>query len=539
MATNGHKNAALLYADTQRSTIGTHSYICRELSGKPVLRRTLERLHNVTSLDEIIVFCPTDQVDAIMPLLQGTTAEVIGLNEAVPLNSYVKRRKWSLASWRGGIHEATVDDELAATQEMVRHLRQRNIYTALAVPAEAALIDAQLLNELLDHHHQHAETVRFTFTQAAPGLACSAFRLDLLHELTLTGGHIGDLIAYRPDAPQADFIMGDSCYRVDSALYLTPFRFLADNRRSFEMLGNLLAGENGHPVSASEAIAAVKPCLRQPGRLPAELEIEITSEPSLRIGGYPHGTVSRGPMSPDQFGQIVASCRPYDDICLTLGGFGEPLAHPQLKEIIAMAKAAGIFAINIETDGRRLDDNLANMLLNSGIDVLSVFLDADSEELYRQVKGQGGFDELAARLETFITASQKINGPQVVPHLVKTRRTMADMERFYDRWLTACGAAVITGYNDFAGQIHDQSVMNMCPPRRFPCRRLWRCLSILADGTATICSQDFKALYPIGSAFETGVEQLWNGDKLNQLRQEHLDNDYHHPLCNLCKHWPR
>lgn len=540
MATNGRKNAALIYADMNRSTIGTRSYVNRELAGKPVLRRTVERLLSIDSLDTCVVFCPSDQVNAIASLVQGTAADVVGLKEPVFVNPYVKRRKWSLASWRGGIHEATVDDEFAATQEMVLCSRQRDIYTALAVPAEAVLIDGQLLQGLLEHHHQHVEQMRYTFSQAAPGLTCSAFRLDLLHELTLSKGHIGDLIAYHPDSPQPDFIMQESCYRVDSPLYLTPFRFLADNQRSFEALECLLAAENGRPVSAAQAITVIAPRLLQPGRLPAELEIEITTEPSLRIAGYPHGKIQHGRMSVNQFRQIVAGCQSYDDICLTLGGFGEPMAHPQLMDIIAIAKNAGIFAINIETDGRRLDDKMADMLLNSDVDVLSVFLDADSENLYRQVKGEGGFDELTARLEAFVEASNKVNGPQVVPHLVKTRQTMAEMERFYDRWLKTCGAAVIVGYNDFAGQIADQSVMNMCPPRRFPCRRLWRCLTIFADGTATICPQDFKAAHSLGNAFTISVEDLWSGETINALRQAHLKNDYGiNPLCTHCKEWPR
>ena len=80
----------------------------------------------------------------------------------------------------------------------------------------------------------------------------------------------------------------------------------------------------------------------------------------------------------------------------------------------------------------------------------------------------------------------------------------------------------------------------MCPPKRFPCRHLWRCLTILADGTATMCGQDFKAAHPIGNAFTESVEDLWNSEKLNQIRQRHQNGEFGvNALCAQCKEWPR
>jgi spiro-SPASM protein len=235
-------------------------------------------------------------------------------------------------------------------------------------------------------------------------------------------------------------------------------------------------------------------------------------------------------------------CSDYDDICLTLGGFGEPLAHPQLLDMISAAKNAGIFGINIETDGRALHGELADALLESSVDTISVYLDADSDLLYRQVKGNDGFEAVVNQLETF---QEKRNardnkGPILVAHLVKTHQTMPEMEAFYDRWIRCCGCAVIVGYNDFAGQIEDHSVMNMAPPRRFPCRRLSHCMMILADGQVSICSQDFLFRHSIGNVFKNSVKELWQSEALEQLRKSHQDGNFAaNPLCAKCKDWFR
>ena len=233
------------------------------------------------------------------------------------------------------------------------------------------------------------------------------------------------------------------------------------------------------------------------------LEIEINTDASLRIKDYPHrrADIVRGPMALAGFEKIVTDCRTYDDICLTIGGFGEPLYHPDLIDMIAAAKQAGIFGINIETDATHLKGKLAQSLLESQVDIISVYLDANDEQLYRQVKGQNGFAEIVEQLEQFIDQSSKQygGGPLILPHMVKTRETIPQMEDFYDRWKSKCGSAVIVGYNDFNGQIEDKTVMNMAPPGRTICRQLKFCMSILANGSVTTCMQDFNGKNTIGN----------------------------------------
>lgn len=239
------------------------------------------------------------------------------------------------------------------------------------------------------------------------------------------------------------------------------------------------------------------------------------------------------------FEKIVTDCAAFDDICITIGGFGEPLVHPDLQGMIETAKKAGILGVNIETDGLALEGELSEALAESAADVISVYVDANSRELYEQVKGQDRFEQVERNLEAFIDKVSD-RGPMVIPHLVKTRETMAEMEEFYGRWLDRCGAAVIVGYNDYAGQIEDKAVMDMCPPQRYPCSRLYRTLTILADGNATICSQDFTGQQIIGNVEERSVSELWQSEKMNRLRSAHQTGKFDsNVLCAKCKEWHR
>lgn len=540
-----HKDGALLWVDLERGPLGLPSRAGDLLAGEAVLRRTVRRLERAQALQVILVCCPAAQAAPVERLLQGTRADVAALQEAVPISTYVPRRKWALASWRGGIREATVFDEQSVTAEMAQAAAAHGLTTVVQVAAEAVLIDPELIEAMLAQHHEHEQMFRFTFSQAPPGLGPCIYRLDMLGEVASLAAHVGDVLAYDPAGPHSDYIINETNYQLDMELVTAQGRCLADTARSFAALERALSACNGSWLdwTATDAVRHLALGTDDVDIFPRELEVEITTEPSLRISGYPHrwdqGRCERGPMSVELFEKIVHDCAACDDVCLTIGGFGEPLAHPDLAAMIKAAKAAGIFGINVETDGRALTGKMAETLLGGDVDVVSVYLDANSPELYEQVKGRTGFEQVAQQIEAFIDTAGP-NGPLVLPHLVKTRQTMADMESFYDRWLTRAGAAVIVGHNAFAGQIADQSVMDMQPPQRTPCRHLNRCLTILADGQVAMCSQDFTGQCVVGSVKEQNIADIWAGPTLTALRQAHRQGNFVvNDLCKNCKEWHR
>ena len=245
-------------------------------------------------------------------------------------------------------------------------------------------------------------------------------------------------------------------------------------------------------------------------------------------------------MSLSLFEKIVNDCKDFDDIGLTLGGFGEPLVHDDFFAIIQAAKRAHIFGINVITDGKALCGDVASQLLDSPVDVITVSLDANSPQLYHRLKGEDCFDQVVSQIESFIEKSKAADGPLIVPTMVKMRENFSEMEPFYDRWLRRCGSVVLDGYNSFAGQIENLAIMNMSPPARRPCRRLSSRMTILADGNVVACEQDFQGRYLIGNVSEQTIGQLWHGEKINELRQAHNNGHFAcNKLCDACEEWHR
>ncbi|MBN1436433.1 MAG: SPASM domain-containing protein [Sedimentisphaerales bacterium] len=554
------KSAAVLYADQNRSTLGTQGRIAQILGDTAVLTRTIKRLEAVVGLNDILVFCPSEQEPLITELTEGTRATVCGLAQEVPVSKAIRKRKWSLRGWRGGLGASTQFDELPFTAEMVQILQERQIEVVISIAPEAVVVDPKLLSELLAHHKRNDETMRFTFSQTAPGLAGCVYRLDLVNNLVQVGEAVGALLTYKPESPEQDLVNHECTLRVAQELCTSPYRYLADTAREMEAMEAIAkaldqmehddqeqdetdtATEGSWGHDACRAIEVMAQEKEATERLPREIDIEINTERSLRIVDYPHSQLAgtREAMDIELFSKIVDDCSAYDDICLTIGGFGEPLAHRDLIGMIERAKSAGIFGINIETDGRLLEGELAEQLLAADIDVISVHLDADSAALYQQLKGENCFERVVNNIETF-TAKAKAEGKiTIVPHMVKMRATMAEMESFYDRWITICGAAVLTGFSDYAGQIADKAVMDMSPPNRWACERLSKRMTILADGTVCVCDQDFACKHVIGNVTQQSVEDIWRSKQWEQLRKEHASGVYSScELCGKCRDWHR
>lgn len=67
------------------------------------------------------------------------------------------------------------------------------------------------------------------------------------------------------------------------------------------------------------------------------------------------------------------------------GGFGEPLFHPGIIDMVSQAKAHGA-AVELITNGTLLDEERARQLIAAGLDVLWVSLDGVTPESYTDVR---------------------------------------------------------------------------------------------------------------------------------------------------------
>ena len=81
-----------------------------------------------------------------------------------------------------------------------------------------------------------------------------------------------------------------------------------------------------------------------------------------------------------------------------LGGFGEPLGHPRIVDMVALAKQSGS-EVELISNGILLDDKMADRLVAAGLDRLWVSIDGASPASYADVRLGDHLPEIIANLE--------------------------------------------------------------------------------------------------------------------------------------------
>ena len=143
--------------------------------------------------------------------------------------------------------------------------------------------------------------------------------------------------------------------------------------------------------------------LRRPVTHLAKVYIEPTNECNLECRTCIRNVLDepRGKMSSATFARIVEGLRTFSPVpTVFFGGFGEPLAHPDIVDMVAQAKAAGA-PVQLITNGTLLTRDMSRSLIEAGLDMLWVSLDGATPERYADVRLGADLPEVLANLVNF------------------------------------------------------------------------------------------------------------------------------------------
>jgi MoaA/NifB/PqqE/SkfB family radical SAM enzyme len=112
-----------------------------------------------------------------------------------------------------------------------------------------------------------------------------------------------------------------------------------------------------------------------------------------------------GKMSETVFTHIIEGLRAFSTPpTIFFGGFGEPLFHPKIVEMVARAKALGS-KVELITNATLLKTELSHELIKAGIDTLWVSLDGATPESYTDIRLGAALPLVLENLQHFREAS--------------------------------------------------------------------------------------------------------------------------------------
>jgi spore coat polysaccharide biosynthesis protein SpsF len=277
---------------------------------------------------------------------------------------------------------------------------------------------------------------------------------------------------------------------------------------------------------------------------PLVLNIEPTNDCNLRCYVCPRRDSGRevGYITMDLFKKIVDEAAQYKKLrMLNLHKDGESLLHPQLGEMIRYARKKDISqVIHLNTNGTLLTARKAAEIIDSGLDDLTISLDALTEKTYKKIKGSGGFYALEKKIVQLFELRDKMGSktPFIRVKIMEFGDTVDEIKGFVRKWTPVADQVQVTGVHSWSGAIESLGVTDEHPPERYPCSLMWFMLAVNWNGPVSICSVDWNLTTVVGDIRENTLHEIWNGDRMKAARLSHLEGRWGYlPVCKECIVW--
>jgi len=166
------------------------------------------------------------------------------------------------------------------------------------------------------------------------------------------------------------------------------------------------------------------------GRPFEALQIEVTSRCCLKCEMCPRSALAH------QWPEIDLSWEAFQRIVPVFGyvqhvhlqGWGEPLLHPRLAEMIAAAKAAGC-RVGLTTNGMGLDRETAERLVAADLNLLSVSIAGATRETHERLRVSSSFSSIIENVREIVgrRAEHPANGLKIELSYLMTKTNMAEL----------------------------------------------------------------------------------------------------------------
>jgi hypothetical protein len=204
-----------------------------------------------------------------------------------------------------------------------------------------------------------------------------------------------------------------------------------------------------------------------------------------------------------------------------------------VARFVRIAKELGVRGVHIRTE-LLCEPALLDELAESGVDVISAEIDADTPETYRRTHGAEQFSRVFANLQHLFERRRVLAGtpgadalgvPWVVPRLQRRVESYEDIESFFDRWQYFFGTPVIEGLPPFdpSSDMPADPLASTRAPERVMFREMLRRMVVLSDGSVPLSELDLRGEHIFGHIERMPLLQLWRDlvARRKQLRRDH------------------
>lgn len=275
---------------------------------------------------------------------------------------------------------------------------------------------------------------------------------------------------------------------------------------------------------------------------PAVYIIEPTNFCNLNCIMCPNSKIqSKGFMDFDLFKNIIEQIKTKAKVIM-LYNIGEPLLYEKIFEMIEYCKKNTEAKVYLSTNGTLLNEDISKKIIKSKLDEIIISLDGNSAQTYEKIRIGADFEKVNENILSFIKIRSDSIKPEISLQFIKMNLNKHEINEFKDKWKKLKCKVVLSNLKTWGHELSKFSkisnIQSSAVLSREPCADLWFTMTINHEGEVVSCCYDHTKKNLIGNLKECSVEDIWNNNKIKQLRKLQSGKEFSKiELCKNCYNW--
>ncbi len=219
---------------------------------------------------------------------------------------------------------------------------------------------------------------------------------------------------------------------------------------------------------------------------------------------------------------------------------GEPLVHPKSYEMILFAVKNSGTKVTLTTNVTLLDEKRMKRLLDTGLHMIDISIDAFSNETYKKVRVGGDLNITKKNVLKLFELNSKSNGStKIIVSFVEQKENSSEIESFKKFWsMNGADDVLIRKLHTNSGSnLYENIAEKNQNKKRRPCLYPWERIVLTAKGMLSFCPTDWYGKSVMHDYREKNIKEVWSGEFYQDLRNQHLSNNFHNQFCKKCPDW--
>lgn len=222
------------------------------------------------------------------------------------------------------------------------------------------------------------------------------------------------------------------------------------------------------------------------------------------------------------FEKVVEEARAYLEFTIPYGG-GEPMLNPRIFDMIRFCRKRNI-RVGFSTNGTQNDPERNRKLLDAGLDYIIFAFDGASKETYEKYRKGAVFEETREKILEFLRMKVETGAKTfTIVQMVRLKDNAHEVDAFRAMWNIPGVDQVRIKEDEMRFEGIAIPGLSVPPKRRNPCHLLWQGPAYVHhDGNVFPCCYMWRG-EPLGNVNQQPLAEIWNNDRMQALRQAHID----------------